>query len=110
MTTRDSLESRNWRKILAVAVLASGLGLTPQAAESAVPRGACEVSDPSPTPLNVRTEPYGTILRTLRDGTIVYRTGRSQTDDSGRNWSEISLRRSGRGIGWVFREYISCRA
>jgi hypothetical protein len=78
-------------------------------AQAAAPRGACEVSDPSPTPLNVRTGPFGDILRTLKDGVVVWRVGSATLDENGRPWVQVSLRKGGKPIGWVFREYISCR-
>jgi hypothetical protein len=96
----------------AVLTIAVSVGLTGIAtpAEAVAPRGACEVSDPSPSPLNVRTGPWGTILRKLKDDTVVWRTGKSAEDDEGRLWVQVALKKNGRPIGWVFREYISCRA
>jgi hypothetical protein len=93
--------------LVALSFTLSGIG---SPAQAVAPRGACEVSDPSPSPLNVRTEPWGKIVRKLQDNTVVWRTGKKALDDEGRAWAEVSLKKNGRPVGWVFREYISCRA
>jgi uncharacterized protein YgiM (DUF1202 family) len=66
----------------------------------------CTVSDPTGTPLNVRSRANGKIIAKLKNGTLV------EIDDStaGNKWSRISFR-SGRKriIGWVLRDYLSCQ-
>jgi hypothetical protein len=105
---------RTLSRTFAAAVVCStlslaGIAIDTSPVSAAAPKGGCEVTDPSPSPLNVRDEPWGNILRKLKDGTVVWRTGQTETDDDGNTWVEVSLRRGGRPLGWVFREYISCR-
>jgi uncharacterized protein YraI len=61
---------------------------------------ACVVTDPTGTPLNIRSAPNGDIIGTLRNGATVTIYGTSY-DSRGRLWANI-------GIGFVFREFISC--
>jgi hypothetical protein len=63
---------------------------------------ACVVTDPTGTPLNVRTTPAGSIAATLANGTPV--TIRQYSG----NWVYVT-HASGAPIGWVFRPYLSCR-
>jgi hypothetical protein len=79
-------------------------------AQAVAPRGACQVSDPSPTPLNVRSRPKGKVVRKLTYETIVYKTGKVAADRAKKTWVEISLEKGGPAVGWVYREYITCRA
>jgi hypothetical protein len=66
----------------------------------------CIVADPSPTPLNVRTAPYGRIIGTLVDGQIVSIIDRS-TDRSGTPWVYVADA-NGVPLGWIYRPYIDC--
>lgn len=84
-------------------LMATTIG-TPASAQ--VPRGTCMVADPTGTPLNVRSYPNGPIIGTLRNGEVVIVRG-IRRDDRGRPWARLY---SNDGeIGWIFREYISCR-
>ena len=66
--------------------------------------GACFVSDPTGTPLNVRSRPNaGTILGALHNGTFVHVTQR-YFDQRGRPWVFI-LPQQG-WAGWVYRESL----
>jgi len=67
---------------------------------SAAAHGACIVTDPTGTPLNIRSAPNGEIIGTLRNGASVTIRATSY-DGQGRLWAYI-------GAGWVFREFISC--
>jgi hypothetical protein len=67
----------------------------------------CIVSDPTGTPLNVRTAPHGRIVGGLRNGTHV-RLVDTAHDDQGLPWGSILDWNTGSAIGWVFRAYISC--
>jgi hypothetical protein len=67
----------------------------------------CIVADPSPTPLNVRTAPYGRIVGTLDDGQGVSILD-SSTDNQGRPWVYVADD-SGNPLGWVYREYVVCK-
>jgi hypothetical protein len=69
--------------------------------------GRCRVTDPTGTPLNVRTKPNGPIVGTLENGLLVYVIDRS-TDSRGKAWVYIGDRSSRLPLGWVFREFISC--
>ena len=69
--------------------------------------GRCIVSDPTGTPLNVRDSPQGRIVGTIRNGAYV-RVVDSALDYKGQPWAYIVWWESGQGIGWVFREFISC--
>ncbi len=60
----------------------------------------CVVTDPTGTPLNIRSAPNGEVVGTLRNGVAV--SIRTITyDNQGRAWADI-------GVGWVFREFVSC--
>jgi uncharacterized protein YraI len=67
----------------------------------------CLVSDPTGTPLNVRSTPGGAVLGTLRNGAWVKMIGTAD-DRAGRRWAELQTNRYDRTV-WVFREYVSCR-
>lgn len=67
----------------------------------------CRVTDPSGTPLNVRTAPYGRIIGTIPNGRLVSVIDRAR-DQQGRPWVYIADARTGEPIGWVFREFVSC--
>jgi len=79
----------------------------PAQAQAQAPRGACMVSDPTGTPLNLRESPGGPITGSLENGHIVWLVT-TERDGRGRTWALVEERR-GEPIGWVFREYISCR-
>jgi hypothetical protein len=67
------------------------------------PLGTCVVNDPTDTPLNVRSRPYGKILGALRNGTFVNAGKRNG------KWIKI-VPEEGRGkSGWVFRQYLQCK-
>jgi hypothetical protein len=69
----------------------------------------CQVTDPTGTPLNVRSSPNGRITNTLRNGREVY-IQKIETDEKGRLWALIGGYYQGqyKVWGWVFREFISC--
>jgi len=68
---------------------------------------ACIVADPTGTPLNVRTAPYGRALGAIPNGNRVMIIDRTK-DNRGKDWAYIANRTS-KPLGWVFREYIDCR-
>ena len=91
--------------VIAIAlVLACSMPATAQ--QAATLTGPCTVTDPTPTPLNVRASPQGQIVSTLRNGTQVRFTHRAK-DYKGQEWVYI-VAEDGRGIGWVFFRYITC--
>jgi hypothetical protein len=71
-------------------------------------RADCIVADPSPTPLNVRTAPYGRIIGSLDNGQSVAIIDHT-LDNSGRDWVYVSDPETERPIGWVYREYVVCK-
>ncbi|MGO9546770.1 MAG: SH3 domain-containing protein [Rhodomicrobium sp.] len=80
------------RKIFSIAIVLL-------AASNAAQAG-CAVTDPTGTPLNIRSTPNGAIIGTLRNGASVT-IQETLYDSRGRLWANI-------GIGWVFREFLSC--
>ncbi|MBM3608554.1 MAG: SH3 domain-containing protein [Alphaproteobacteria bacterium] len=83
------------------------LAMSAGAAQAQVPRGTCLVSDPTGTPLNVRSGPNGRIIGNLYNGdyVVIQRTSR---DDRGRPWALVGGT-DGSTHGWIFREFVSCR-
>jgi hypothetical protein len=69
----------------------------------------CRVTDPTGTPLNVRSSPNGKIISKIRNQTVVHPQSISR-DDTGKPWMLISVKQQGsdRSLGWVVREFISC--
>jgi uncharacterized protein YraI len=90
------------RKLL-LATLAIGLALSSQA--MAQPR--CRVTDPTGTPLNLRSGPNGKIVGTLPNGVLVS-TGEDSVDARGNDWVSIARYDNRQPLGWVFREFVSC--
>jgi uncharacterized protein YgiM (DUF1202 family) len=65
---------------------------------------ACVVTDPTGTPLNVRTEPNGRIVTSLTNGSKVRRV--EERRYAGKGWARVS---SDAGeLGWVFSAYLDC--
>jgi len=71
-------------------------------------RAQCIVADPTPTPLNVRTAPYGRIIGTLHNGQSVDIIDHA-TDGQSQPWVYVSDPDSSSPIGWVYRRYIVCK-
>lgn len=94
-------------KTLTAVAGAAGIFMLAGTAAAQIPRGTCMVADPTGTPLNVREYPNGPIVGTLRNGRVVTIHG-IRRDNRGRPWAQI-YSSDGRNIGWIFREYISCR-
>lgn len=87
--------------ILAAAALAVAASAYAQAG------GRCLVTDPTGSPLNVRSQPKGVTVGELANGqeVKVLRTGQ---DANGRAWAYVGSWPDGRPIGWVFRAYLAC--
>lgn len=85
-------------------LLAATLGTV--VAQTPSPLGRCRVADPSGTPLNLRTSPYGTIVGALPNGLPVGVVDQA-TDGRGDPWVLIAGN-DGTILGWVFRRYLSC--
>lgn len=67
----------------------------------------CYVSDPTGTPLNIRIEPNGRVVGVIANGTQVT-ISESRRGDGGRVWVFIRNLDTGQGIGWVYRNFLSC--
>jgi Bacterial SH3 domain len=89
------------RIALAVAALLLGMGLAAAEGER------CKVTDPTGTPLNVRSKPNGKVIGTLANGTLVSIIEYTD-DDNGKPWVKVKDHKTKRPIGWVFREFVSC--
>jgi S1-C subfamily serine protease len=68
----------------------------------------CRVSDPTSTPLDVRTSPNGRILGTLENG-LVLKILDETTDRNGSSWSYVARAEDDMPIGWVYGNYLDCR-
>jgi hypothetical protein len=90
------------KNVLALALLALFVGAAETAAQD-----RCRVMDPTGTPLNVRTAPYARIIGSLPNGFLV-RVIDTTRDSEGRPWAYVADYATGRPIGWVYREFISC--
>ncbi|MCW5312973.1 SH3 domain-containing protein [Nostoc sp. KVJ3] len=69
----------------------------------------CQVTDPTGTPLNVRDQPNGQVINTLKNGRQVDIIEISY-DSQNRAWARIggSYKGKYRVWGYVIREFISC--
>jgi len=74
--------------------------------QCALASNRCRVTDPTGTPLNLRDNPNGAIIGSIRNGLIVIIQD-GAIDERGRPWVLISSP-TGTLFGWVFREFISC--
>ena len=88
---------RTWRVAFAAGCLFSS---------DAFAQTRCIVADPTGTPLNVRSEPNGTIRGALHNGAVVRRLD-TEYDDQGRPWTYVVPAGPGRA-GWVFRKFVRC--
>jgi hypothetical protein len=65
----------------------------------------CKVTDPTGTPLNIRSQEGG-VIGTIENGRVVF-VQRYGEDSNGKPWAYVSTA-GGRRLGWVYREFISC--
>src|SRR4051812_2114731 len=96
---------------LAFALSSAELQSGPQAATAAPWRVAqqqpsrCRITDPTGTPLNIRTSPNGRVVGALENGrsvTIIDRT----FDRQRRPWVYVADAHDGQPLGWAFREFV----
>lgn len=66
----------------------------------------CVVADPTRTPLNIRTQPNGEIVGTVRNGTRL-RVSATRTVN-GKQWAMVGREPADNAIGWVFDSYMKC--
>lgn len=90
---------------IAAGLLAAGIMAT--ASLPAAAQSRCRIADPTGTPLNVRSGPYGEILGQVRNGTPV-RIEADAIDGKGKPWAYVVAMEGGQPLGWVFRDYVSC--
>lgn len=93
------------RFLLILTLLASSVSVAlPVKAEK-----VCQVTDPTGTPLNVREQPNGRVINSLRNGREVYIED-TANDSQGRPWVKVGGYYEGkyRVWGWVVREFVSC--
>lgn len=76
-------------------------------AGSASAQQFCYVADPTGTPLNVRIEPNGRVVGTVRNGRQVV-IAETRRDDQGRVWAFVRDLDTNVGIGWVYRSFLNC--
>ncbi len=91
-------------RTMSTALALLGCVLVPSAASA---QARCRISDPTGTPLNIRAEPNGAVIGQIGNGTLVIRDGDTR-DDRGRVWTYIRGYDTNLGLGWVFREFVSC--
>jgi hypothetical protein len=95
---------RSGFRLLALAVFASGfLGGMPVAKA----QQRCVVTDPTGTPLNIRSRPNGAVIGRMGNGVQVAILAYT-ADDRGRPWALVRLRGGDIIEGWVFREFVTC--
>ena len=80
--------------------LAASLAATP-----ALAADRCKVTDPTGAPLNIRDLQMN-IIGTIDNGVVIYMQ-REGKDPTGKPWAYVADA-NGSGLGWVYREYISC--
>lgn len=67
---------------------------------------SCVVSDPTGTPLNLRTTPNGKIVGKISNGERIRIL--DQQIQGGKEWAYIS-NSAAQPIGWAFRRYLDCK-
>lgn len=95
----------NFKKIATNLLILSAITVAlPAKAES-----VCKIADPTGTPLNVRAQPNGRVINSLRNGREVYIED-TIVDNQGRSWVKIGgyYNNTYRLWGWVFRDFLSC--
>jgi hypothetical protein len=75
--------------------------------QPALAQSRCRVMDPTGTPLNVRTSPYGQVVGVLPNDLLVTILD-GAVDRGGKPWVYVSQYSNDAPLGWVFREFISC--
>ncbi len=85
-------------KVTVIAALLVLLTSVAQAAER------CTVADPTGTPLNLRSEPNGTIVDRLENGLVV--SVLERRSHKGKRWAMIET--ASGTTGWAFAAYLDC--
>jgi Bacterial SH3 domain len=92
-----------------VPTLLAGLSLTALSSLPVKAEEVCQLNDPAETVVNLRDQPDGQIVQTLRNGQRVY-IHEQATDTQNRSWVQIgSFYRGGYRVwGWTFAEFVRC--
>jgi hypothetical protein len=90
------------RFMIAAATLLLGVNLADAASGD-----RCKVTDPTGTPLKVRSAPNGKVIGTLGNGVLVS-VIEYKDDANGKPWVDVADYKTKKPIGWVFREFVSC--
>ena len=100
------------KTLLVIVLLAAAVLLLAQVSATAQDRGMerCKVSDPTGSPLNVRSSPNGKrIVSKLKNGTSIFiEDYRSDRED--REWALVRLtgKKVYKPLGWVLKEFLEC--
>lgn len=70
------------------------------------PAASCIIADPTPTPLNVRTMPYGAVIQTIENGSHVHIID-ERADQSGNRRVYVA---DSKPLGWVYKKHVLCKA
>ena len=93
------------RMIVTAAIMTAALSAPASAASFAI----CVVADPTGTPLNIRMQPNGEVVATVRNGeTIQVFLENATTDSRGRIWHYVAKRTSSAPDGYVLAAYLRC--
>ncbi|NJL63022.1 MAG: SH3 domain-containing protein [Methylacidiphilales bacterium] len=94
--------------MLSTSILSVCLNFNPKA-DASNASTVCKITDPTGTPLNVRSHPNGKIINRLQNGKNVDITEIGY-DNRGRHWVKVAGYHNGkyREWGWVIREFVSC--
>ncbi len=84
-----------------------GASLALFGAGPAAAQQVCRVSDPTGTPLNVRTAPNSVVIGTLPNGARV-RLVQVVSGPDRKRWAFVAHPDDGAAIGWIFRDYVIC--
>ena len=89
----------------AAALAAVAIASSPSHATTGPSDEICRVADPTGTPLNIRTSPYGTIVAIFKNGDPVTVLDASRVRG---NWWVYVGTPEFKPIGWVYRNFINC--
>ena len=69
----------------------------------------CHVADPTGTPLNIRMQPNGKFVASVRNGELILVfDGEEKKDSQGRTWYFVAMRTSAGPDGYALAAYIRC--
>lgn len=100
------------KTLIVIILFAAAVLLSAHVSATAQDRGMerCKVSDPTGSPLNVRSSPNGKrIVTKLKNGTKIYIED-YRADAQDREWVLVRLTGAKvyKPLGWVLREFLDC--